>query len=536
MSQQPTQRPNTPSPLPVVRSDGSRGPTPPKEYTATVQEKLIRILGNDDANTLTEKDKSYGSSWRKRGGTGAHMMLARKWDRLEEICKQHNYDIFAAIEATKNSGDSSILEQIRDLRRYLFLVDAFMMHQTINPYNIHAVLELPGLTDDPPAEAVSPSPTHTLDVRKPNPDEIKITPELKEQIRSAKDEIIRPGTLIQHLNPYPIQVPLLVFGELGACCYSVRQQMGGGTEWQPTADQLREIQKTLFPQVEFGSPKKEVHSQTVESLRNKLKDMEAALSDHRVRNKVLRSELKIAKTLHVGLQNELDKARDEIGCMEAARDEQHANLLSEIKSLCTENETLKATQQHQYTPEVKSKDDEIARLNGIIESVTNERDAYKQDNERLKEGKWNKEECHNICHNLPNTVPLNEFARGCMQEIARLYDDVLYILVVSQEDEALALWVQDVVRVYRKHHPESTHEDLSDPPTKSSHEYVPAPGNPIAHRADEVSKALRGMITAAKDHHPTCACRVCIALDGWSVEDEARAIAEESTRPNPTPG
>ena len=40
-------------------------------------------LANEDIAVLKEKEKTYGESWKLRGGVGAFMMLARKWDRIE---------------------------------------------------------------------------------------------------------------------------------------------------------------------------------------------------------------------------------------------------------------------------------------------------------------------------------------------------------------------------------------------------------------------------------------------------------------------
>ena len=84
----------------------------------------IHFLGDEDGRTLFEKEKSYGGSWKKRGGVGAFMMLARKWDRIEQQVQEHGYDVFTAIE--NDGAVDGILDDIRDLRRYLFLVDAEM--------------------------------------------------------------------------------------------------------------------------------------------------------------------------------------------------------------------------------------------------------------------------------------------------------------------------------------------------------------------------------------------------------------------------
>ena len=92
---------------------------------------VLQQIANEDVHTLIKKDTEYGSSWKKRGGVGAFMMLARKWDRLESRVNEPDldskYDIFEAITNDAESGPrplESTLETIRDLRRYLMLVES----------------------------------------------------------------------------------------------------------------------------------------------------------------------------------------------------------------------------------------------------------------------------------------------------------------------------------------------------------------------------------------------------------------------------
>ena len=84
----------------------------------------IQQLADQDVDSLKESEKSYGDSWRSRGGVGAFMMLARKWDRIENPCIKDGYDIFDTI--SKDPTNTGILDDIRDLRRYLILVENFM--------------------------------------------------------------------------------------------------------------------------------------------------------------------------------------------------------------------------------------------------------------------------------------------------------------------------------------------------------------------------------------------------------------------------
>ncbi len=88
---------------------------------------LIKLLAHNDVKKLEEAQVSYGDSWRSRGGVGAFMMLARKFDRIENQSKKNGYDIFKTI--AEDPSNTGILDDIRDLRRYLLLVEGFMTNR-----------------------------------------------------------------------------------------------------------------------------------------------------------------------------------------------------------------------------------------------------------------------------------------------------------------------------------------------------------------------------------------------------------------------
>lgn len=95
-----------------------------------VMEKVVSL----DVPVLKEKGKHYGQSWQQRGGVGAFMMLARKWDRLEQMCKTYGYDIFALLRSDIGEGlvgqelpEEGVLDTLRDLRRYLLLVETYIV-------------------------------------------------------------------------------------------------------------------------------------------------------------------------------------------------------------------------------------------------------------------------------------------------------------------------------------------------------------------------------------------------------------------------
>jgi hypothetical protein len=95
----------------------------------------LRAIADEDVAGLEKAQESYGDSWKKRGGVGAFMMLARKWDRLEQRVSQRaddgaegaRWDIFEHIIADDRA--EGLIDDVRDLRRYLLLVEAEMRHR-----------------------------------------------------------------------------------------------------------------------------------------------------------------------------------------------------------------------------------------------------------------------------------------------------------------------------------------------------------------------------------------------------------------------
>ena len=87
----------------------------------------VNVLASEDVKGLHNAEQSYGDSWKKRGGIGAFMMLARKWDRIEKQAEDYTYDVFLALK--EDNREEGLIDDIRDLRRYLLLVEAEMTLQ-----------------------------------------------------------------------------------------------------------------------------------------------------------------------------------------------------------------------------------------------------------------------------------------------------------------------------------------------------------------------------------------------------------------------
>lgn len=86
--------------------------------------ELLDEIGREDAEGLRKAAESYGNSWKQRGGVGAFMMLARKFDRMSNRVEKTGWDVFRAI-AEDDRGEG-VIDDVRDLRRYLMLVEAEM--------------------------------------------------------------------------------------------------------------------------------------------------------------------------------------------------------------------------------------------------------------------------------------------------------------------------------------------------------------------------------------------------------------------------
>ncbi len=86
--------------------------------------RFIEYVTQEDIKELQRKETTYGGSWKKRGGIGAAMMILRKVDRLENLLYRKQYDIF---DTEMSGADGTMLAEIRDLRRYLILVEAELM-------------------------------------------------------------------------------------------------------------------------------------------------------------------------------------------------------------------------------------------------------------------------------------------------------------------------------------------------------------------------------------------------------------------------
>jgi len=92
----------------------------------------MKEVAQSDLEALKRAETSYGDSWKRRGGVGAFMMLARKFDRIEHQVHKCDWDIFEAGHIYV--GDAGLLDDIRDLRRYLLLTEGHILENTIPTY------------------------------------------------------------------------------------------------------------------------------------------------------------------------------------------------------------------------------------------------------------------------------------------------------------------------------------------------------------------------------------------------------------------
>src|SRR5215831_12658161 len=109
--------------------------------------KFLVEIAQSDVRHLEEKEKTYQGSWKKRGGVGAAMMVLRKVDRLENFLRAVNYDIFEACHDMLGA-DGTPLAEIRDLRRYLLLVEAELQARSFKTPAMAALGSDPGTPED----------------------------------------------------------------------------------------------------------------------------------------------------------------------------------------------------------------------------------------------------------------------------------------------------------------------------------------------------------------------------------------------------
>jgi hypothetical protein len=130
---------------------------------------MLALVAQEDVRFLLERDRQYGASWKEAGGRSAWFMLRRKMDRLIQMMRQPDppaeletklrelgiglmmgassatiekpdlptlghllkcyfaENVFAMIRDEPDGEDGTVLAEVRDLRRYLMLVEAEMM-------------------------------------------------------------------------------------------------------------------------------------------------------------------------------------------------------------------------------------------------------------------------------------------------------------------------------------------------------------------------------------------------------------------------
>lgn len=131
-------------------------PVPVRVMAARLADVIVPILF-----LVARKNHEYGASWRKRGGVDSFMMLARKWDRIENQVQAHGWNILKLCEDDRADGPR---DDLRDLIGYLMLV---LEHVGADPMSVNAILAgFPSdpLAGDPDAEpATTPSSDHRGD-------------------------------------------------------------------------------------------------------------------------------------------------------------------------------------------------------------------------------------------------------------------------------------------------------------------------------------------------------------------------------------
>jgi hypothetical protein len=88
-------------------------------------EKML-VIAKEIVNTIEVKDKAYGSSWKSHGGFSAFFNLDRKYSRIQNMARDQEWDMFAAMVSNPESGPDAL----KDLIAYALLILA----ETYDPF------------------------------------------------------------------------------------------------------------------------------------------------------------------------------------------------------------------------------------------------------------------------------------------------------------------------------------------------------------------------------------------------------------------
>jgi hypothetical protein len=93
---------------------------------ASKEKEMIELertkhLFDTDIEGLIKKNADYGESWKKRGGVGAFMNVARKWDRIETQVMLNGGDLYAPKLWVESRVIDPFVDDVIDLRGYLLL-------------------------------------------------------------------------------------------------------------------------------------------------------------------------------------------------------------------------------------------------------------------------------------------------------------------------------------------------------------------------------------------------------------------------------
>ena len=116
----------------------------------------IEQIAKEDAAGLLKAHESYGPSWKKRGGVGAYMVMIRKFDRMDIGAEKYGWDIFKAVEADPRA--EGILDDIRDARRYLMLIESALREKGIVEAGNHRDNAVPRSYSDLDVKIPMPTP------------------------------------------------------------------------------------------------------------------------------------------------------------------------------------------------------------------------------------------------------------------------------------------------------------------------------------------------------------------------------------------
>lgn len=145
------------------------------------------------------------------------------------------------------------------------------------------------------------------------------------------------------------------------------------------------------------------------------------------RLEALERDIRLSETLRMGLERDVLQKSQQLTEMrnveQTLRDAvtELATQLVEEKQRASRREQNLLDENSRLVEARRAAEQTLDLIKGGIAALTEQKLALLVENNRLRAGNFTREEIHGFCHHLAETVPREEFERGCKEYQQRLY-------------------------------------------------------------------------------------------------------------------